>query len=80
MSDIKKYYLYAAILCISIFGTDLTEFVLSFWILEQTENMNSYSYFRMFEAIPEIALAPFVGVVIDRFSKKKLLYLQYKYY
>ncbi|GGX25165.1 MFS transporter [Aquimarina muelleri] len=70
----KKYKVYLALLMISLFGTDLTDFALSVWILEQPgSSVSSYSLVWFFEAVPGVVLAPFIGSMVDRWDKKKMI-------
>lgn len=70
----KKYLTYLSFLMISLFGTDLTDFALGVWILDQPgATVSSYSLIWFFEAVPGILLAPFIGTIIDRYSKKKMI-------
>ncbi|WP_106795021.1 MFS transporter [Aquimarina sp. Aq78] len=70
----KKYYVYLGLLMFSIFGTDLTDFALSVWILDQPEgSITIYSMIWFFEAAPAIFLAPVIGGLVDRWNKKKMI-------
>ncbi len=70
----KKYYVYLGLLMFSIFGTDLTDFALSVWILDQPEgSIGLYSMVWFFEAAPAIFLAPIIGGFVDRWNKKKMI-------
>ncbi|GAA3627117.1 MFS transporter [Flavivirga jejuensis] len=70
----KKFKVYLTLLIISLFGTDLTDFALSVWILEQPgSSVSSYSLVWFFEAVPGVVLAPFIGSMVDRWDKKKMI-------
>ncbi|GAA3654992.1 MFS transporter [Flavivirga jejuensis] len=70
----KKYLVYTALIMISLLGTDLTDFALSVWVLNQPGGaIKSYSVIWFFEAAPGVFLAPFIGGFVDRWSKKKMI-------
>ncbi|KAA1241041.1 MFS transporter [Aquimarina sp. RZ0] len=70
----KKYFLYTVLIMISLLGTDLTDFALSIWVLDQPGNtIKSYAIIWFFEAAPGVFLAPFIGSFVDRWSKKKMI-------
>jgi len=70
----KKYLTYLFLLVISLMGTDLTDFALSLWVLGQSElGISSYTQILFFEALPAVALAPFIGSFVDRWNKKKMI-------
>ena len=59
---------------VSLMGTDLTDFALSIWVLDQPENsIKSYTIIWFFEAAPAVFFAPFIGSFVDRWSKKKMI-------
>ncbi|WP_062058659.1 MFS transporter [Aquimarina longa] len=70
----KKYITYLSFLILSLFGTDLTDFALSVWILDQPgSSVSSYSLVWFFEAVPGVVLAPFIGSLVDRWNKKQMI-------
>jgi len=70
----KKYYLYLGLLIVSLLGTDLTDFTLAVWILDQPEmSVSSYTLTWFFEAAPAVLLSIFIGSFIDRWDKKKMI-------
>lgn len=59
---------------VSLLGTDLTDFALSVWVLQQPGgSVSDYSMIWFFEAAPAVFLAPFIGSLVDRWSKKKMI-------
>ncbi len=70
----KKYLMYLLLLVVSMMGTDLTDFALSIWVLGQPDlGTSSYTQILFFEALPAVALAPFIGSFVDRWNKKKMI-------
>ncbi|MEW7278324.1 MFS transporter [Aquimarina sp. 2201CG1-2-11] len=71
---IKKYLMYLSILMVSLMGTNLTDFALSVWVLDQPEqSVSSFSMIWFFEAIPGVLLAVFIGSFVDRWNKKMII-------
>ena len=71
---VKRYLLYASLLVVSLLGTDLTDFSLSIWVLDQPgSSVSSYSLIWFFEAMPKALLGLVVGGFVDRWDKKKIL-------
>jgi len=55
-------------------GTDLTDFTLAVWILDQPEaSVSSYTLTWFFEAAPAVILSFFIGSFVDRWDKKKMI-------
>ncbi len=70
----KKFLLYVVLIMVSLFGTDLTDFTLGIWVLDKFgESTSSYTGIWFFEAAPGVFLAPFIGGLIDRWDKKKII-------
>lgn len=70
----KKYFTYLSLLMFSLMGTDLTDFALSIWILDQPDgSISLYSFVWFCEAAPAVFLAPVIGGLIDRWNKKKMI-------
>jgi MFS transporter, DHA3 family, macrolide efflux protein len=60
---------------ISVIGTSLTSFALGFWVLTETGSVTEFSMIILSIVLPTILVSPFAGVIIDRFSRKKLMIL-----
>jgi MFS transporter, DHA3 family, macrolide efflux protein len=60
---------------ISVIGTSLTSFALGFWVLTESGSVTQFSMIILSLALPTIIVSPFAGVIIDRFSRKKLMIL-----
>ncbi len=59
---------------VSLLGTDLTDFTLGFWVLEQPKySISDYSHIWFFEAAPGVLMALFIGSLIDRWDKKRII-------
>ncbi|XLS30128.1 MFS transporter [Flavobacteriaceae bacterium M23B6Z8] len=70
----KKFYLYLSLLMVSLFGTDLTDFTLAIWILDQPNAaVSSYTLTWFFEAAPAVLLSVFIGGFVDRWDKRKMI-------
>ena len=57
----------------SLFGSHLTGFALGVWVFQETRSATDFSLISFFSIVPEIALAPLAGVVVDRWSKRTVL-------
>lgn len=57
---------------ISIFGTAIYTFAISLYTLKITGSSISFSTTLILSILPIIILNPFVGVIVDKFNKKKL--------
>ncbi|OLO37057.1 hypothetical protein BTR23_14070 [Alkalihalophilus pseudofirmus] len=60
---------------ISVIGTSLTSFALGFWVLTETGSVTKFSFIILASVLPTVLVSPFAGVIIDRFSRKKLMIL-----
>ncbi len=58
---------------ISLFGNSLLRFALSLFILDLTNSAGTFSIILALTFLPQILLAPFGGVIADRFSKQKIM-------
>ncbi|OIJ14509.1 hypothetical protein BKP35_06420 [Anaerobacillus arseniciselenatis] len=58
---------------ISVIGTSLTSFALGFWVLTETGSVTQFSMIILSVVLPTVIISPFAGVIIDRFSRKKLM-------
>ena len=60
---------------IPIMGTAMTRFALIIWAYEQTGTATTTALLGFFSYLPYILLCPLAGVIVDRFSRKKILIL-----
>ncbi|MCR1949450.1 MFS transporter [Clostridium sp. DSM 100503] len=58
---------------VSIFGTTIYTFAISLYTLKMTGSSVSFSTTLILSIIPIIILNPIVGVMVDKFNKKKLV-------
>jgi predicted MFS family arabinose efflux permease len=58
---------------ISLTGSALTYFALNVWVYDETGSVTLYALIAAFFAIPGIVIAPFAGVVVDRFDRRKIM-------
>ena len=58
---------------ISLLGNSLQRFALSLYILDLTGSAAIFSAILSISILPQILLAPFGGVIADRFSKKRIM-------
>lgn len=58
---------------ISIFGSSIYSFAISFYILDLTGSAMSFSLSLLFSIIPMFLMSPVAGVLCDRLNRKKIL-------
>ncbi len=58
---------------ISLCGSHLTSFVLGLWVYQQTRSATKFSLIAFFAMVPEIALAPLAGALVDRCNRRWVL-------
>lgn len=58
---------------VSGLGSQLTGFGLAVWVFEQTHSVGMMAMIFMATAIPGILLSPFLGALVDRINRKKML-------
>jgi MFS family permease len=54
----------------SLFGAHLAGFVLGVWVYQQTKSVTAFSLIYLFTVLPEIALLPVAGVIVDKFDRR----------
>ena len=60
---------------VSLFGSNLAGFVLGVWIYQKTKSVTAFSLISLFTVLPEIALLPVAGVIVDRFDRRLVMLL-----
>src|SRR5687768_162602 len=60
---------------VSLFGSNLAGFVLGVWIYQETKSVTAFSLISLFTVLPEIALLPVAGVIVDRFDRRLVMLL-----
>jgi len=58
---------------ISIFGSMLVQFALVWWITQTTGSATRLTTALVFQYLPSIFLGPFVGALVDRWNRKKVM-------
>lgn len=69
----KNFTLLVAGQIISLFGSAIQRFALSLYILEMTGSASIFATILALSVIPVIVLAPFAGVMADRFHKARIM-------
>ena len=54
----------------SLFGAHLAGFVLGVWVYQRTKSVTAFSLIYFFTVLPEIALLPVAGVIVDKFDRR----------
>ncbi|GAA0327755.1 MFS transporter [Bacillus carboniphilus] len=57
----------------SVLGTGITQFSLGVWILKETGSVTQFAMIMMAASLPGILIAPFAGVVVDRWNRKWIM-------
>lgn len=60
---------------VSIIGSSMTRFGLTIWAWEVTGKATALALVGFFSLVPMLAISPFAGAVVDRWSRKKLMIL-----
>lgn len=71
----KQMILYSLSNLIAGFGTQTYAFAISFYILQTTGSAFSFALQLVFNIVPRVIAGPFIGVLVDRYSKRKLIIL-----
>lgn len=58
---------------VSMFGSNLQSFALSLYVLKLTGSATKFASVLAISLIPELILAPFAGVFVDRMDRKKII-------
>lgn len=59
----------------SLFGSHLAGFALGVWVYQQTKSVTAFSLISFFTVLPEIALLPLAGVIVDRCDRRRVMLL-----
>jgi MFS transporter, DHA3 family, macrolide efflux protein len=60
---------------VSTIGSYMTEFALSLWVWELTQSATAMALMGFFSQLPRIPMTLIAGVIVDRFSRKRLMLL-----
>lgn len=58
---------------ISLFGSALSSFGMGIWVYNNSKRVSDVALVTVFSMIPGIILAPFAGVVADRYDRRKVM-------
>lgn len=72
-AEMRNLLLYASAKTVSVFGTAIYNFAVSFYVLKVTGSALSFAITLMLGSLPMILIMPFAGVIIDKVDKKKLV-------
>jgi DHA3 family macrolide efflux protein-like MFS transporter len=59
---------------ISLLGTSMTRFAVMIWAYEQTRSATALALLGFFTCITYIVASPFAGVLVDRMSRRKVMF------
>jgi MFS transporter, DHA3 family, macrolide efflux protein len=57
----------------SLFGAHLAGFVFGVWVYQQTKSVTAFSLIYFFTVLPEIALLPVAGIIVDKFDRRLVM-------
>ena len=60
---------------VSTLGSSLTAFAAAWWVFERTGSATQFSLTVLFEVLPFVVVSPFAGVVVDRYSRRRVMVL-----
>ncbi len=58
---------------ISLFGSELVQFALVWWLTERTGSATVLAFATMMALLPQVFLSPFAGALVDRWPRRKVL-------
>jgi DHA3 family macrolide efflux protein-like MFS transporter len=70
---VKKFFVLWSSQAASLFGSAVVNFALAWYLTRETGSATVLSTALMAAMIPQIVLGPFVGPLIDRWSRKKIM-------
>lgn len=71
----RDFYLVWLGQVISLLGTELTSFGLGVWVYQRTGSVTDLTLIFVCASLPGLLLAPFAGVYIDRWERRRVLVL-----
>jgi len=60
---------------VSLIGTGLTQFALGVWVFLETGSVTPLALVALFATVPHLVIAPFAGVLVDRWDRRKVMIL-----
>jgi DHA3 family macrolide efflux protein-like MFS transporter len=70
---VKKFFVLWSSQAASLFGSAVVQFALAWYLARETGSATVLSTALIIAIIPQIVLGPFVGPLIDRWSRKKIM-------
>ena len=58
---------------VSLLGSSFTTFALGVWVYEQTGSVTQYALIALAGSAPGLILTPFIGVLVDRWNRRKTM-------
>jgi MFS transporter, DHA3 family, macrolide efflux protein len=71
--DSRNFLLIWAGQLVSGIGSGLSSFALSLWVLRSTGSTTQFAFTFLATALPAMAVAPLVGVIVDRWDRRMIL-------
>lgn len=69
----RSIYVFLVTRALSAFGSSMTAFAINVWVFEKTRSYILFAALTLLTSLPNLLLAPIVGIVVDRYNKKYLL-------
>lgn len=60
---------------LSAFGAQMSQFALGIWLFNQTGSVTLFGLVMIAQLLPAMALTPVVGIIVDKFCRRKLMML-----
>ncbi|MEM9091952.1 MAG: MFS transporter [Cyanobacteria bacterium P01_F01_bin.53] len=60
---------------VSVIGTSMADFAITLWVWDQTKSATALTLWGFFYQFPRLFTSLFAGILVDRFSRKKLMML-----
>jgi hypothetical protein len=60
---------------VSMSGSELTSFALGIWVYQKHQIVTEFALISLARLLPELLLSPFAGVLVDRWSRQKVMIL-----
>lgn len=59
----------------SLLGSEMTSFALGIWLYQRTGLASNFAFVALCAVLPQMLLSPWVGILVDRFNRRKLMAL-----
>lgn len=66
----STYFVLASSQIVSIFGSELTAFVLGVWVYQQTSSATAFSFMAFVASVPALLMTPVAGALVDRWDRR----------